>query len=308
MSDLLDTPDALAAFFERVTDGEMPAAQTLDLVNNLIAGPDRVRVFGPADGQPSAPHGAAILMDTCGNAADAAELNLAFAPDAPNRAALAAEAFAWADAVAARGPRTRIDVALFQGGPSAAEASAAGYVFAYGLYHMRAEPLPTAAQADAASAERTSAGLPPGFAWRAPTLDDVPALYETTLRSFADIPGAFFPPLDDFTDRFVRLGSPLRRILTDGRRVAAFVRCAHTSGPGGDGMVQSLGRHPDFTRAGLGPQAMALALSLLRDSGAGAAELDVVCHNDRALSLYRAFGFAVVRELHVHRKVVPPRS
>ena len=282
--------DAVAVFVHRVTGGGFPAALVRELVEGIVAGPHCVHVVGPED----APRAVGLLVDTCDNASNCAELDVFVDPqtDVPARTAQLLE---WGAALAARGPRTCVEVPLHPGGPDEATVRAVGYAYAQTLWGMRAVPLP---------GPPAHPPLPSGFNWRELTPDLVPACHETTRLAFAQVPGAFVPTLEVFTARCAdRTGGP-RRILTDGHRVAAFSRAAWRTGTDGAviGTVVSLGRHPDFKGQGLGPAALAEALRLLAAAGATSAELDVAARNTAALSLYERAGFVQETELRVFWK------
>ena len=55
-----------------------------------------------------------------------------------------------------------------------------------------------------------------------------------------------------------------------------------------------MGRLPAYRGRGLGPRLVAEGLRLLARAGAGDVELQVEADNERALDLYRRFGFDVV--------------
>jgi ribosomal protein S18 acetylase RimI-like enzyme len=81
------------------------------------------------------------------------------------------------------------------------------------------------------------------------------------------------------------------RALLDGDRIAGVVRVALGDGRG---TIRILGRVPDYRGRGIGPRLVAEGLRLLRAGGAGDVELSVEAENERALELYRRFGFQVV--------------
>jgi ribosomal protein S18 acetylase RimI-like enzyme len=190
-----------------------------------------------------------------------------------------------------KGPRSCVDVPLTPGaGVRADMLDAAGFRFAYALWSMHADPLPRPAPAAESLA---------GFAWRTLTPALAPALHRTTARAFADVPGSFVPPLGMFVERCTTDTSAERRVLTDGARVAAFLRLETH---GALGRVASLGRDPEFRARGLGASALREALGWLAVAGCTRAELEVAATNRAALSLYEGFGFAATREMPVYRK------
>jgi ribosomal protein S18 acetylase RimI-like enzyme len=282
---------ACAAFVARVTGGVVRTERALDLMENLVAGPEAVRVLG----DPASPRALGVLVDTCANAADAAELNLFATRE--TRAEDTRTLVEWALALARRGPRSMMDVALYEGGADREALTGAGFASAYTLHSMRLDPLRDA----------VPGGPPPsGFEWRDLTPELVPALYETTCLAFADVPGAFLPDLEAYRARCALFPNALRSLLTDGVRVAAFVRC-EVSGDAGE--VLSLGRHPAFRGAGLGRLVLARGLELLLAAGARSATLEVAAVNQRALRVYDAAGFVRTGSLEiVRRSIIPDRA
>jgi ribosomal protein S18 acetylase RimI-like enzyme len=63
---------------------------------------------------------------------------------------------------------------------------------------------------------------------------------------------------------------------------------------GARGKIRIVGRAPAYRGRGIGPRLIAEGLRLLRAGGAGDVDLDVETENERALELYRRFGFEVV--------------
>jgi ribosomal protein S18 acetylase RimI-like enzyme len=97
-------------------------------------------------------------------------------------------------------------------------------------------------------------------------------------------------PLEDFRQR-VASGAARWRALLDGERIAGLVRVVPH---GAEGEVRILGRVPAYRGQGLGPRLLSEGLRLLRAAAAGDVMLHVEAANDRALDLYRRFGFEVV--------------
>jgi ribosomal protein S18 acetylase RimI-like enzyme len=278
-------PAALAHWVEDTTAGAMPAGQVRDVLLKLVSGPECVRAVY-TDGRLCA---VGVVIDTCDSAADCAELNVFVGARAP--ADTLAQLLVWGEGVAARGPRSCVDVPLtFGAGVRPEVLEAAGFGFAYALWSMHAEPLPLPASVPEAL---------PGFAWRSLTPELAPALHRTTARAFADVPGSFVPPLEMFVERCRTDTSAERRVLTDGARVAAFLRLERD---GVLGRVASLGREPEYRARGLGACALREGLAWLAAAGCTAAELEVAATNRAALLLYEGFGFQATREMPVFRK------
>ena len=63
---------------------------------------------------------------------------------------------------------------------------------------------------------------------------------------------------------------------------------------GATGELRIVGRLPAYRGRGLGPRLVAEGLRLLAEAGAGDVDLQVEADNERALDLYRRFGFEVV--------------
>lgn len=283
-------PAALADWVEDTTAGAMPAGQVRDVLLKLVSGPECVRAVH-VEGRLCA---VGVVIDTCDSAADCAELNVFVGARAPGDTL--AMLLAWGEGVAARGPRSCVDVPLTPGaGVRPAVLTEAGFAFAYALWSMHADPLPRPPVVPEALA---------GFDWRALDPELAPALHRTTARAFADVPGSFVPSLEMFVERCRTDTSAHRRVLTDGVDVAAFLRLERH---GALGRVASLGREPTLRARGLGASAMREALRWLTEGGCTAAELEVAATNRAALALYEGFGFAATREMQVFRKPLARR-
>ncbi|HVR62923.1 MAG TPA: GNAT family N-acetyltransferase [Polyangia bacterium] len=156
-----------------------------------------------------------------------------------------------------------------------------GFTFAYEIVAMRR------AHAALAPAEPT---LPSGWRWAA--LDDalVEPAHVALGEMFRGMPAMTLPPLPAF-----RSGAfsppPGYQLLMDGEAVAGLVRL---SASGDGGVVRVLGRVPAYRGRGLGRLLLDRGLRLLAAAGVRTVMLEVLAMNDRALALYRAFGFAVV--------------
>ena len=102
--------------------------------------------------------------------------------------------------------------------------------------------------------------------------------------------------LGETTARFVLGG------VSEEDDVAGFLRVSRR--PDGDGVLESLGRHPDFRGLGLGEHLVARGLNWLAELGAGDSWLEVAADNHAGLALYRSFGFRVSGEMNVYRRPV----
>lgn len=132
--------------------------------------------------------------------------------------------------------------------------------------------------------------LPAGWSWAA--LDGARAdeAHAALGEIFRDAPSAHLTPVADFR-RGVASGAARWQVLLDGGRIAGLVRAVPH---GARGELRVLGRVPAYRGRGLGPRLVAEGLRVLAESGAGDVDLHVEAENDRALDLYRRFGFEVV--------------
>ena len=87
-------------------------------------------------------------------------------------------------------------------------------------------------------------------------------------------------------------GPDLWRVLLAGEQIAGMVRLLRVTAEGGK--IGLLGRVPAYRGRGIGPQLVAEGLRVLAELGVREVTLDVEGANDRALDLYRRFGFEVV--------------
>ena len=142
--------------------------------------------------------------------------------------------------------------------------------------------------------------LPRGWRWT--PLDD--ALVAPTpaalVEIFRDAPTTTLPPLDAFR-RGAFSSAPGWHLLLDGPTLAGLVRLS-VERTGGE--VRILGRHPRHRGRGLGRLLLDRALRVLAAAGAHAVSLEVAATNERALELYRAFGFDVVERTPVYAAVL----
>lgn len=278
--------DERLAFCDSHQGGSVPSSDIRSLLTDLISGPSSVLDLADGEGRAVL----AVLVDGAANVADAAELALLGHRRGPASEALAEAALAWALARARQGPRTCLEVPGPEHGLfSAALLQRSGLAEAYQLHEMERPPSPPPARPPLPAGMRMADIQP---AW-------IPSLHEATSRAFATVPGAFVPPLPEFTTRTLTRPIPPRVVLA-GERVAGFVRVFLE--PSGTGWIQTLGRHPDFSGAGLGPVLLAEGLHMLAERQAGPIRLEVAVENERALGLYQRAGFAVVRSTSTWRQ------
>ena len=277
--------DAIVAFC--VAHGALYDAGLLRfLLLELTSDPAGVIVVGD-DGGPAL---VATVVDRARNGADAASLETLGV-----RAPIAAAAFTRlviepAVAFARAGARSALHVALppaLRPAEGAEDALRdAGFAHAYDSFAMRRPAsAPTPASPEA---------LPAGWSWAALGASRVEEAHAALLEIFRDAPSTNTPPLEEFREAVVS-GAARWHVLLDGGRLAGLVRIVlHGAGAGIRGEIRVLGRVPRYRGRALGPRLMAEGLRLLRADGAGAVELSVEAANERALELYRRFGFEVV--------------
>jgi ribosomal protein S18 acetylase RimI-like enzyme len=237
----------------------------------------------------------ATVIDRVSNGADAAGLETLGV-----RAAPAAEAFVRlvvepAVAFARAGERRKLQIPL---PPSVSAAGgleqalgAAGFVHDYDSLQMRR---PASVPAPAPPGP-----LPPGWSWATVDAARADATHAALIEMFRDHPATNLMPLPDFRQA-IATGAVSWKALLDGDRqdpqgrqgrIAGLVRVVPH---GVHGEIRVLGRAPAYRGQGLGPRLMAEGLRLLAATGAGDVELSVEAANERALDLYRRFGFEVV--------------
>jgi ribosomal protein S18 acetylase RimI-like enzyme len=227
----------------------------------------------------------ATVVDQVSNSTDAANVETLGV-----RAPLSAEAFTRlvvepAIAFVRRGARRGLSVGLHASAMPAADAAGAlrdaGFAHAYDTFEMR-RPGSTPAE--------TPEPLPAGWSWRALDGSLVEAAHQALTEMFRGAPSTNMVSLADFRNA-VATGATVWWALLDGDRVAGLVQIAPH---GSRGDLRIVGRAPEYRGRGLGPRLVAEALRMLREGGAGDVDLTVEAENDRALALYRRFGFDVV--------------
>jgi ribosomal protein S18 acetylase RimI-like enzyme len=140
--------------------------------------------------------------------------------------------------------------------------------------------------------------LEPGWRWVPVDETRVDLAHAAIAEMFAGAASLSLSPLPDFR-RTLSTGPDVWRALLDGERLAGLIRVIGVGA--GEGRVGMLGRMPSYRGRGLGAHLIAEALRLLAERGAHDVTLDVESENERALSLYRHFGFDVVSRLPVLR-------
>jgi ribosomal protein S18 acetylase RimI-like enzyme len=265
------------------------------MLRHLTSDPAGVLVWGDDGGRAVV----ATVLDRVVNGADAASLEILGA-----RAPLAAKSVweliaAPGVAFARGGPRRALDLTLYPWlieRPEDTEAvlRARGFVPAYTSYIMRRPPGAAAAP------------VPPlddGWRWAPLEAGRVDEAHAAIGEMFAGAASLSLSPLPDFR-RAVSTAPDVWRALLDGERLAGLVRVVAVGT--GEGKVAMLGRMPRYRGRGLGARLLAEGLRLLAERGARDVELDVESANERALALYRRFGFEVVSRMPVLRISLRP--
>jgi ribosomal protein S18 acetylase RimI-like enzyme len=280
-----DDADAVIAFC--AAHGPYDAGLLRRLLLDLTSGPAGVLVIEDREG----PALVATVVDRISNGMEAANLETLGV-----RAPLPADALMQlviepAVAFTRSGERGALAVGLPAWAMQAADAEgalrAAGFTHAYDGFEMKRPgsiPPPAAPEP-----------LPAGWSWRAVDAALADEAHAALGAMFRGAPGASQVPLDEFR-RWIAGGASVYRALLDGDRVAGLVQL---SPPGSHGELRIVGRVPAYRGRGLGPRLVAEGLRLLREGGAGDVDLVVEAENDRALALYRRFGFEVVSKTPV---------
>jgi ribosomal protein S18 acetylase RimI-like enzyme len=272
--------DALAAFC--VAHGcPFDAAMVRRLIVDLTSDPAGVFVLGDASG----PAVVATVVDRAENEADAASVEILGVrvpvPAAELVRLLVEPAIAFARAGSRRALHFVLEAAHAPRLDGAEDVlGAAGFTPAYDSFTMRRGP--------DAPALAPQPPLPAGWGWGALDDDNAEAVHGLLADAFRGIPGFSLSPLPVF--KRAPRGSSIFRVLLDGARVAGIVNVA----PGGAaGALRTVARAPAYRARGLGPRLVAEGLRLLEAAGARTIALDVAARNERALSLYRRFGFEI---------------
>jgi ribosomal protein S18 acetylase RimI-like enzyme len=228
----------------------------------------------------------ATVVDRTRNGADAASLEtlgVRIPPAAASFVGLVVEpALAFARAGERRALHVPLPPELAHVDGIADALRGAGFAAAYDTFQMR--------RPASAPALARAAPLPAGWSWTA--LDGARAdeAHAALAEMFRDAPSSHLPPLADFRHA-VESGAAIWRALLDGDRIAGLVRIA---ADGARGELRIVGRMPVYRGQGVGPRLVGEGLRLLQARGAGEVELSVEADNDRALELYRRFGFETV--------------
>jgi ribosomal protein S18 acetylase RimI-like enzyme len=277
--------------------GLYDAALTRFLLLELTSDPAGVIVIGDDDG----PALVATVVDRARNGADAASLETlgvrAPIAAAPFTRLVIEPAVAFARAGERRALHVALPPALLPADGAAQALREAGFAHAYDTFAM--------GRPASAPAPASPEPLPAGWSWAALDASRVEEAHAALLEIFRDAPSTNTPPLEEFREAVVS-GAARWSVLLDGGRLAGLVRIVlHGAGAGIRGEIRVLGRAPLYRGRGLGPRLMAEGLRLLRGGGAGDVDLTVEAENERALDLYRRFGFEVVARTPVFALALP---
>ena len=251
------------------------------LICHLTSAPEGVLVWRDALGLAVV----ATVVDRVSNGADAGTLEILGARRSLGGQLLVSLVVDPGVAFARSGPRRALHIPLHPWlvDDSAAQTTleARGFVPAYTCFAM---------QRPSGAVLPEVPRLEPGYGWA--ELDDgrIEEAHRATAAMFAGAASASLSPLDDFR-RVVVSGPDVWRVLLDGERIAGMVRLVRL--PGNAGKIGLLGRVPAYRGRGLGPHLVAEGLRVLAELGVREVTLDVEADNERALELYRRFGFQV---------------
>lgn len=143
----------------------------------------------------------------------------------------------------------------------------------------------------------TAVEPPPAWTWANLSAERYDKAAQLVRAAFAGHAGVTFPPAEQ--GRTHSLNKPLPvRLLLDNDRVAGWVSVR--AEPDGSAMVESLARHPDDIRRGLGPVLLTEGLRQLETAGLAPVRLDVAAANDGALRLYKDFGFQATETVSIY--------
>jgi ribosomal protein S18 acetylase RimI-like enzyme len=300
-----DATDELVAFALAHPAVTFPPSLLRRLIAELTSSPDAVidlRIGGLRSLL-------AVVIDLTPNATDAANLDLlGFRPpvggataghDAPDTMDAPPGSPTWraldhllelGEAVAARGPRRRIETPVAASLPMpAALLEQRGYREAYRDYRMeRPEGLPL---------PPPPPPLPATFRWVDGGERWIEAQHRLMTLAFADVPSANITPLE-----VMRRAPPREipiRLLVDGDRVVGCVNVELAGHDRRDGEICLICRHPDLRGVGLGNHLLHHAMSLLAERGATRFHLSATASNSAALSLYHRFDFHVTQTFRI---------
>lgn len=281
---------AIAELVARCTRGGMPPSWAADVLVNVITDPAAVRDLWRGTDRV----GVGVSLDALETEGNAAELSL-FCDPADDLEVVDA-LLDWGEARARWAGRDRVDVPHWPDSELPIEHLAArGYRVGHVMFDMKrpstAPPGPS-----------PRAALRDGWRWTPASARHARDYHETVRSAWRGLPGAFITSFPSFLRRLESYAEPPWLLLSDDPEtpVAGFVRVERRAD--GTGELASIGRHPAYRGRGLGEHLMARGLARLEALGAGDVVLEVAASNAAGLALYRAFGFAVTREMNVYSR------
>ena len=274
---------AILEFLETGSGGRIDRERGTSLVTQVVSGAEAIQDLRIGKERV----GVGIIVDTCDNNANSADLILCV-PTGPHLTAVAEYLLAWGEARLLKSSRSALDIAIFDDSTIPADLLLQrGYQIAYGLYEMSGE-----------GREPGRPKLPDSLRWSDLEEKWLSLYYETVRLAFADIPGASVPEYHVFASRC--RASPIPpRLLLKGDSVAGVLRVELR--PSGAGEIILLGRHPAHRGEGLGPYLLKEAMRLLWERGARRFQLEVAATNRKAIRLYEGEGFSSDRTTSVYR-------
>ncbi len=236
----------------------------------------------------------AALFDGLGNPDGAAELFVLGYRATGSSEQRFGEALAWAQQRTSQTAVRRVEVSL---PPSLAELAPlvqrSGYERSYDLLLMALD--------DIEASPWREFGPPPPLAWVSLSESNVEAAYDCYCRAFATVSGTQVTPLDEFRDMMLQAEQLPRVVLAEGRAIA-YARVVWYDKKTRRGEVRIIARDPVAPQRGLGKVALAGALEQLKEMGATSVCLEVASDNERAVGLYRRFGFVTEERTSVYRR------
>ena len=220
-----------------------------------------------------------VVIDTCENATNAAEFVALACLQETIGLALFECALKTAEAEAAQTSYANLEIGA-EGSLRSFEPLLQdhGFTEAYTMVRMwRADAVHAAPPLDAV------------WRWHDLTRETVLPARHLLMAAFAGIPGMNFRQ-ENFEDEQIWKTAPPVRLLFHGDDLAGYVSVLPE--PDGSGMVNIIARHPRYRGQNTGAILMDEALKLLAASAVSPVRLNVMAQNDRALELYRKFGFA----------------
>jgi ribosomal protein S18 acetylase RimI-like enzyme len=281
--------EALIEFARAHACPRVPAAVVPRFLDGLSSGP--AGVFDLAvDGARAV---LAVVVDTCDNGDNAADLVFLGLRDARLAEPVLERLVTDALAVARAGPRSQLDLALdpfLQ--PHRAWLEASGFQFAYATHRMLRTRAPVLEP-------RTP--LDSSARFMAIDHTNVGGYYEVVRAAFAEIPGASVPSRQAFCEASLAHADPRRQqlLINHGQVIGFATISVDTEASVGE--VYSIGRDPAARGQGLGEHLLGQSLRMLEAAGVERVELEVAAVNMGALALYERFGFEVTDTLEILR-------